>query len=207
MNCDEARDLIQERMVGRLDAGAAARLDAHIAECAACGVARDELAATESLVRRRYAPATPPAGLLPALLRRIEAERAEEPPLRLFRREALPLALAAATLLGAVGLWAAAWGVWPTPGEMGAALWSAPESVARAPTVLASWCAPMVAGLAGLVHPLLQAMPSSGLPDAGSPTGMALCLAAVLAAAFANAWLFRQPHEFGKGSGAMGPHV
>ncbi|MBI5367299.1 MAG: hypothetical protein HZA54_09695 [Planctomycetes bacterium] len=188
-NCEEAR-----RALADADPAAAvsAEVADHLRDCAECRAHALEWRAVDGWLRRR-APAVPPSMLLATILARVEAERrargaalAEAP-----RREAYPIALAAACLLGALGLWFALAGELPAPGPALAGAVSLPE---RAWGACAGAATGFAGQLAGAVANVVAALPSTavpGLPDPGSASGLGLVALLLLGAAAANTWLLR----------------
>ncbi len=84
MRCDEADALLVEYLDGGLPAAESGRLERHVAGCARCGAARDELRAALALVRAEAVP-EPPAGTwerfvpeVRAKIRRAEAAEGAE---------------------------------------------------------------------------------------------------------------------------------
>mgnify|MGYP000747325499 CR=1 FL=1 len=97
LDCERARRLIHLRLDGELAADDAARLDAHLARCARCRRALDELLRIDAALREGLAAAEPP----PQLAARVRARLAEARPARPAWTAWLP---AAAALLLAAGL-------------------------------------------------------------------------------------------------------
>jgi anti-sigma factor RsiW len=94
MKCDVARDLVLERVRGRLAEGDAATLDAHLAECASCRRAAEVERVTDELLARRPVQRVPAA-----LAARIRARIAPKPRPRAPWAFVIAAALAVALIL------------------------------------------------------------------------------------------------------------
>lgn len=78
-SCDDARELLSAALDGELDAAEEAALEAHLAGCADCAAHRERLAGVRD-VFRSLTPAAPPRDLASAVMERIRAGEAGEPP-------------------------------------------------------------------------------------------------------------------------------
>lgn len=192
MNCDEARWTLQERMGGGMSADVASGLDEHLMSCPPCRGAWDELLAVDGLLRRRPA-AAPPPDLAVAILARLARAGAADRPLETFRREASPIALAAAVLLGALGLWIALSFAMPTGDQLVETVSATPAWLSGLGSAVTALLAGLGAAVADLLRPIARAFPVPALPEVASPAGFGLFAAVGLLAILANAWLFRLP--------------
>jgi tetratricopeptide (TPR) repeat protein len=104
MNCQEAQTLLDELVDGPLaDAGQAAALEAHLADCPACRADRDSLQAMVARTRALPRERTPGRDLWPEIARQLERRS----PARRWVVAALPAAAALLLLAGTLGprLW------------------------------------------------------------------------------------------------------
>ncbi len=78
--CDEMRLLIQAEIDGEIDAGRAALLAAHVAECEGCAATRERLVALSAALRGALPSYAAPPALREAVLRRVAEARPQAPP-------------------------------------------------------------------------------------------------------------------------------
>lgn len=102
MTHDDVRGLSTEYLLGTLDAAERARVDAHLAECAACRAELAEDARVLDAIGRGVAPATPPAALRERIL---SAARAESAPRKSASSAMAWMLAAAAALIALVAGW------------------------------------------------------------------------------------------------------
>lgn len=79
LSCDDARELLSAALDGELEAAEEAALEVHLAACADCAAHRGRLAGVRD-VFRSLPPAEPPRDLASAVMERIRAGEAGEPP-------------------------------------------------------------------------------------------------------------------------------
>lgn len=79
LSCDDAGELLSAALDGELEATEAAALDEHLAGCAGCAARGERLAEVRDAFRS-LTPAAPPRDLASAVMERIRAGEAGEPP-------------------------------------------------------------------------------------------------------------------------------